>query len=240
MAMPKPATKITEFDAHYWMTTDSRIPTHVSFRERQMIGRTYEFNGLRLTCPPGIYQPDEFSSTRFMLRELFMSAHLYGPRVLDVGTGSGALALTLARLGKTVTAIDIDSAAVECARDNATENGLSVDFRYSNLFEAVEGERFDLILFNAPLRHGEIEQPVDRIACDPGGALLLRFLREAPTYLTPKGAIILVASSAGRRETYVEGLLGLEHRVIAAEYSEVAGGYRWLLHIERSGSEVGG
>lgn len=234
MPLPKPTTKITEIDEQHWTATDARDPAHVAFRERQLVERTYELYGLRLACPPGIYHPDEGSSTRFMLRELSSSsAQRFGPRALDVGTGSGAVALFLARSGKEVIAVDVDPEAVACAQANARDNGISLDVRRSDLFEAVEGERFDLILFNAPLRHGDIEHPVDRIACDPGGALTVRFLKEASDYLAPGGAIVLVAASAGRREAFIEGLQGLDHRVIAAEYSEGTGGSRWLLLVQK-------
>lgn len=222
-------TKITEVEDAYWQATESHAADHAVFRERQLVGRTYEVYGLRLTCPAGIYQPDELSSTRMILRELVTAAEGFGPRVLDVGTGSGAIALVLARLGKEVTAIDVDPEAIACARANAEANGVAVRALCSDLFSALEGERFDLIVFNAPLSHDRIEHPVDRVARDPDGALTLRFLREAPRHLTPNGFVALLASSVGRREAFVEGLAPFDHRVIAAEYSGTWGLFRWLV-----------
>lgn len=229
MPLPPQAAKISDIGEHYWAKNETHDAHHHAFRERQMTGRTYELHGLRLTCPAGIYQPDEISSTRFILRELLLCAHLYGPRALDMGTGSGAIALALAKSGKVVTATDIDPEAVLCAQANAEDNDLSIDVRCSDLFSAVNGERFDLIVFNAPLRHDKVEHPVDRVACDPDGELTLRFLREAPAHLTAGGSIVLLAASSGRREALMEGLSAFDHRVIAAEYSSTLSSFRWLL-----------
>ncbi len=72
---------------------------------------------------------------------------------LDVGTGSGAIALSLAaeRLARSVTATDISPAALSAAASNAGEAGLGdIDFRSGPLLEPVRGRSFDLVLSNPP------------------------------------------------------------------------------------------
>ena len=72
---------------------------------------------------------------------------------VDVGTGSGALALALAAegLARSVTATDISPAAISVARDNAAAAGLShIDFRLGSLLNPVSGLTFDLVLSNPP------------------------------------------------------------------------------------------
>ncbi|WP_258565626.1 methyltransferase, partial [Streptomyces sp. WELS2] len=73
-----------------------------------------------------------------------------GARVLDVGTGSGALALAAARQGAEVTAVDVSRQAVWTARLNAWLSRLPVRIRRGNLFAPVKGRSYDLILANPP------------------------------------------------------------------------------------------
>ena len=73
-------------------------------------------------------------------------------RVLDLGTGSGAIAVTLAKLRRRarVTAVDLDYAALTIARANASRHGVSVRFFCGDWFGALSGESFDLIVCNPP------------------------------------------------------------------------------------------
>ena len=73
-----------------------------------------------------------------------------GAHVLDLGTGSGIQALTLAARGARVTATDVSARALAFARFNADLAGLPVDLRTGSLFEPVTGETFDLIVSNPP------------------------------------------------------------------------------------------
>src|SRR4051794_28749584 len=73
---------------------------------------SFELGGLRFVCPPGIYHPTEFSSTRFMYRGVFNELPRMGRRVLDVGTGCGAMGICLAATGRDATLVDIDPVSV--------------------------------------------------------------------------------------------------------------------------------
>jgi len=121
-------------------------------------------------------------------------------RVLDVGTGTGFLALKAAKRAKYVLAMDINEKAVECARTNAELNGLdNIQVLKSDLFERVEGT-FELILFNPPYLPTEPWEPVDDYALswDGGGdgrKVINRFLDEVSNYLAPGGRIITLGSS---------------------------------------------
>jgi ribosomal protein L11 methyltransferase len=72
---------------------------------------------------------------------------LSGRAVLDVGTGSGVLAIAAARAGARVVAVDTDPVAVEVARANAERNGVVVDCRLGSV-EHVAGQRFDVVVAN--------------------------------------------------------------------------------------------
>ena len=73
-------------------------------------------------------------------------------RLLDLGTGSGVIAVTIARErpSATVVATDLSRAALEVADGNAKRLGATVDFRVGAWFEPVEGDRFDVIVSNPP------------------------------------------------------------------------------------------
>lgn len=78
--------------------------------------------------------------------------------VLDVGCGYGPIGLTAARLAPQghVTMIDINSRAVELARENARHNGITnVTILESDLFAAVKDQAFDVVLTNPPIRAGK-------------------------------------------------------------------------------------
>jgi release factor glutamine methyltransferase len=80
------------------------------------------------------------------------SAGLNGPRVLDLGTGSGAIALAIknACQGADVHASDASAAALAVARGNAAELGLAVTFHEGSWWQAVGGLRFDVVVSNPP------------------------------------------------------------------------------------------
>jgi release factor glutamine methyltransferase len=84
---------------------------------------------------------------------------LGAPAVLDVGTGSGAIALAIAdeHPGARVTAVDVSEDALEVARANAAATGLAVTFERRDLRDGLEG-RYDLVVSNPPyVTAGEIE-----------------------------------------------------------------------------------
>lgn len=154
-----------------------------------------------ITIFPHVYVPSD-QSVPAMFTEY---KHLMeGKRVLDMGTGSGILALLAARLGATkVVAIDSNPNAVANATLNAERLGLSnmVEVREpADLFDAVQGEIFDTVLFNAPWIQGEPQTLYDTANYDPGYRVLDAFLQSAPAHLAPDGVILLQYSDVSQRK----------------------------------------
>ena len=109
-------------------------------------------------------------------------------RGLDIGTGSGVQALWAARHCERVVAVDVNRRALNLAAFNARLNGVAnVEFREGSLFQPVAGERFDLIVCNAPY----VVSPDARYAYrDSGFAsddFCERLVRETPAHLEEGG-----------------------------------------------------
>ena len=127
---------------------------------------------------------------------------LPGSRVLDLCTGSGALAIAAARAGAgSVTAVDVSRRAVATARLNAALNGVRIRATRGDLLRPVAGQRFDLIVSNPPYLPADddtLPRRGQRRAWDAGSngrALLDRIAGEAPGHLRPGGTLWLVHSS---------------------------------------------
>ncbi|NPA74708.1 MAG: methyltransferase [Euryarchaeota archaeon] len=123
-----------------------------------------------------------------------------GKRVLEIGTGSGEVAIECAKRGSEVTAVDIDSAAIEKLKERCAREGLNISCIQSDLFENVHG-KYDTIIFNPPYLPGEPESIVDYQWAGGGkygDEIILRFLSEAHKYLEDYGEIYLILSSFNR------------------------------------------
>jgi release factor glutamine methyltransferase len=108
-------------------------------------------------------------------RALALIAPSQAPRVLDVGVGSGAIALAIADEHPTarVTGVDTSAAALELARENADRLGLDVELRYGNADAAAEG--WDLVVANPPyVAQGALRSAQPELQWEPRAALLER------------------------------------------------------------------
>jgi release factor glutamine methyltransferase len=162
---------------------------------------------MRILTLPGVFRP---ISDTWMLADV-LREQTVGPRasVLDVCTGSGALAIVAAQRGaRSVTAVDVSRRAVLTARLNARLNGVRVRALRGDLFAPVAGERFDVIVSNPPyVPHPSDELPARgrRRAWEAGRdgrAVLERLIAEAPRHLWPGGTLLVVHSAfCGIEET---------------------------------------
>lgn len=145
-----------------------------------------------------VYEPAEDS---FLLAENLVIKK--GDLVLDLGTGCGLLAVLAAKRAKKVVATDMNPHAVHCAIQNAALNNVAnrIDIRQGKLFEPIKkGERFDVILFNAPYlpsEEGEEQELVSQAWAggETGRKVIDRFICEAPSHLSENGRILLVQST---------------------------------------------
>lgn len=152
------------------------------------------FDGLRILVPSEVYHPHEGSSTRLILQAI---PNVHDLNVLEIGSGSGALALWIKQRGaKNVVATDISEKACAAMECNAMVNNLKIDVRQGDLFCAVHpGERFDLVIFNLPLLNKPVQHLSEIALCDPNGELLKRFLAGLQEIVTPGGIALFTHAS---------------------------------------------
>jgi len=187
--------------------------------------------GSSIALLPHVYVPAD-ASVPAMFAEF--GSLLTGRSVLDMGTGTGVLALLAARLGAVrVVATDRSEKAVANARLNAARFGVEriVEVRGpADLFEAVAGEAFDVILFNAPWIQGEPQTLYDTAVYDPRYRVLDGFLEAAPRHLARGGVILLQYSDASqcRGDRGMERLSG-----VAAQFGLEIVGERHIARVSR-------
>lgn len=116
--------------------------------------------------------------------------------VLDMGTGSGILAIRASKTCKSVVAIDISRESLMMARKNAEEVGAeNTSFVRSDLFACVKG-KFDLMIFNPPYIPEDPKTEEERQwAGGKGREVIRRFLKDAKWRLRENGRILLLLSS---------------------------------------------
>ena len=132
-----------------------------------------------------------------------------GQSVLEIGTGSGIVAMYASRLTDNITVTDINFDACELARENFEANDIeNIEILFGNLFEPVEDRKFDVILFNTPYlptEEGEVLDDTINYAFDGGlngRKVIDLFLDEVGNHLNDGGIVQMIQSSlSGNEET---------------------------------------
>jgi len=134
-----------------------------------------------------------------------------GETVLDIGTGTGLLAILAAKLGGKVTAVDLVPDALKLAKKNATENNVSLDIRGGDLFSSVDGNIYDVIIANVPqenlspkvinaMSHKKV---VSMSGGERGGEMLVKILEDAPSFMHQNSRLyIVIYSLSNFRESF--------------------------------------
>ncbi|HYF31114.1 MAG TPA: methyltransferase [Chitinophagaceae bacterium] len=122
--------------------------------------RRYTSHGLSLEIPPEVFHPGFFFSTKLLLRAI---SHypLKNRSLLELGAGSGLIAMYASREGATVTASDINAVAIEYLHRNSHRNQASIRIIHSDLFTNIPLEAFDLIAINPPYYKKDPHTPGD-------------------------------------------------------------------------------
>jgi len=194
-----------------------------------------EVDGVKIKTRKNVFPASSnFSKTSQGLCKMF--GNLIDKNVLDVGTGTGVQAIHAAKGGaKTVTAIDINPDAIECAKENVLLNNVQdrVSVVKSDLFEKIAlGTKFDLIIANLPITDFPSSGVVEASLYDPGYELHRRFLKDAKEYLSHGASIVMTHidfNGEGDFEKFEELLTSYGYKVDTFEEMSYLG-YQWRLY----------
>lgn len=168
--------------------------------------RLERIRGAPFVVTPSVFNPKVPRTGEFLASVL--DADMIGANfgVLDMGTGSGVCAVFAARHGARVVAVDINPAAVRCAGINALLNDVQdkIEVRQGDLFTAVPGEQFDLVLFNPPFLRGTPNDDRDRAWRSSDVAE--RFSAGLSGALKPAGIALVLLSTFGDAGHFLEQL----------------------------------
>ena len=160
-----------------------------------------EFHGLRLRLSRDTLIPRADTETLVDWALELLPGLGVAPRVVDLGTGSGAIALAI-KVGcpaAELSAVDLSAGALEVARGNAERLGLAVEFLQGSWWNPLRGRSFELIVSNPPYIAGQDphlpalrHEPLS--ALTPGGdglSDLMTLIEGAPAHLSPGGWLLL-------------------------------------------------
>lgn len=215
---------------------DEELPEPVRARMRALVQRRAraepvaylvghrEFFSLDFEVNPDVLIPRPDTET-LVVEALERIRSIAEPSVLELGTGSGCIAVALAKnhAGMNVTAVDVSPPALDVARRNALRNGVAdrIQFLESELFDAVAGRQFDAIVSNPPyVPQGELpeldpqisrHEPRLALAAGPDGLdVIRRIVADGPQFLGPGGLLLLECSP--EQAPRVAELLGIADR----------------------------
>ncbi len=151
--------------------------------------------GIKIKINKGVYPPSEDSY--FLLQCIDIGKE----KVLEIGTGTGVIAIHAAKKGADVTAVDKNEKAVKNAGENATANEIKMTVKQSDIFSNVEGS-FDVVVFNPPyLPSDKMEEAWE--GGHEGIEIMEKFLREVPKHLKSQGRVYVILSSLGNTDKLI-------------------------------------
>ncbi|MGW7346214.1 HemK2/MTQ2 family protein methyltransferase [Streptomyces sp. NPDC054854] len=176
-----------------------------------------------LVALPTVYRPQ--ADTRLLAEALAREPLAPGTHVLEIGTGTGAVALHAAGRGATVTAVDVSGMAVATARLNAWLHRLPLRVLHGDFATRTAGQKFDLVVTNPPYVPAPGTRPPSRGPerawnAGPDGRMIIdRICARIPALLRPEGVLLMVHSGmCGAQQT----VAALSHAGLTADIAATA------------------
>ena len=156
--------------------------------------RPFHYDGLDLIILKSVFHPAFFGSSKVFARFLKSQA-LNGKSLLEIGCGSGLLSLVAAKAGAHVTAVDINPAAIACARANARNNHLDVEVIHSDVFQSLKQHAYDILIINPPFFEGKAKEDSSYAwYCGPDYYFFRQFSEGLPFYTHQQTKIWMILS----------------------------------------------
>jgi release factor glutamine methyltransferase len=156
--------------------------------------RMYTYKGIRLVIPPAVFHPGFFFSTRLLLRYI-AKLPLKGKSFLELGAGSGLIAMYAAREGAQATASDINQVAIHSLEMNSRSNHISLTVIHSDLFTSIPLQRFDIIAINPPYYKKQPKTPAEYAwYCGEHGEYFQQLFSSMQWYMHSQSMVLMVLS----------------------------------------------
>jgi release factor glutamine methyltransferase len=154
--------------------------------------RTYRYRNTVLEVPPQVFHPGFFFSTRLLLNYLD-KLNLQGRSFLELGAGSGLIAIQAVRKGAAVTATDINPVAIKALHKNRLLNRTCFSIIQSDLFDRIPEQGFDVIAINPPYYKKDPVTPADHAwFCGAEGEYFSRLFTQIKIYTTAESVVLMI------------------------------------------------
>ncbi|HEX7846700.1 MAG TPA: HemK2/MTQ2 family protein methyltransferase [Chitinophagaceae bacterium] len=154
--------------------------------------RQYQQNGISLEISSQVFHPGFFFSTQLLLQYV-SNLSLEGKSFLELGAGSGLIAMQAAKKQAKVTASDINPVAIEYLKKNSSKNNIRLDIIQSDLFAEIQEQVFDIIAINPPYYKKQPQSLLDHAwFCGENGEYFDQLFKQLPSYINESTAVIMV------------------------------------------------
>jgi release factor glutamine methyltransferase len=145
-----------------------------------------------LEIPPQVFHPGFFSSTQLLLRSINLLP-LNKRSLLELGAGSGLIAIQAAKKGALVTATDINPVAIEYLGRNSEKNKVNLEILLSDHFDGIPVQPFDIIAINPPYYKKQPQTWIEHAwYCGENGEYFTRLFSQLAGYMHRDTAVLMV------------------------------------------------
>jgi release factor glutamine methyltransferase len=154
--------------------------------------RIYKHNGLQLRIHPDVFHPGFFFSTKLLLSQLD-TIPMKGKSLLEIGAGSGLIAMSAAKSKAIVTATDINPVAVEYLYRNSKANSTTINILQADVFEDVPPAAFDIIAINPPYYKKNPQNDAEHAwYCGENGEYFKKLFSNLARYIHRESQVLMV------------------------------------------------
>jgi release factor glutamine methyltransferase len=156
--------------------------------------RKYYLDNMRLMVLPGIFHPEFFYTTKFLL-ETLKTFDLKNKNILELGAGTGMLSVHCVRQKAIVTASDINWRSIINIDKNARWNRVAITIIQSDLFNNIAKQKFEYVIINPPYIKKDPKKEVEHTwYCGKNMDYFSRLFDQLPTYVNKESTVLMALS----------------------------------------------
>jgi len=158
------------------------------------VTRKYSYNGIHLVISPQVFHPGFFLSTKVLLKYI-EKIQVADKRFLELGAGNGLISFSTAKRKAIVTATDINPVAIEYLKSNSKLNHSSINIIFSNLFNDIPAQQFDIIAINPPFyKKDPVTDAEHAWYCGTNGEYFSNLFYSLSNYMSAESVVLMILS----------------------------------------------